>query len=133
MMTDQRADEALSMLGHPSAIETIAADYPAYVIHRERDGAVHGDWVATRGDVTLTSATPSALLVRLESQELSRLQAEHGDRYAIRRTPSVWIATRRDNADVEPTIMCETSDELDAQMTNPRLWGGRTPGPRREL
>lgn len=133
MMTDQRADETRSMLGHPSAIEQIAADYPAYEIHRDRDGATHGDWVATRADVTLTAATPTALLVRLESQELSRLQAEYGDRYAIRRTKTMWIGTRRADDGTEPTIIRDTSEELDAAMAHPGLWGARTPGPRTPL
>lgn len=133
MMTDQRADEARSMLGHPSAIEQIAADYPAYAIHRERDGVSHGDWVADREGVTLNAASPSALLALLESQELSRLQEAHGGRYAIRRTPPMWIATCRVDDGTEPTIIRDTSGDLDAAMANPSLWGGRTPGSRRPL
>src|SRR5690606_24610506 len=107
--------------------------YPAYAIHRERDGAVHGDWVAVREGVELHAETPTALLVRLESQELSRLQAEHGDRYSIRRTPSVWIATRRDDAGWEPTLMADSTEVLGAERANPRRRGARAPGPRREL
>lgn len=131
MMTDQRADQALSMCGHPSAIEQIAADYLAYGIHREHDGACHGHWVATREDVTLTAKTPSALLVALESQELSRLQAAYGDRYVIRRTPSMWIATRRKDDNTEPTIIRDTSEELEAAMDNPGTWGQRPLGAHR--
>ncbi|MEU3020068.1 hypothetical protein ABZ635_22035 [Nocardiopsis sp. NPDC007018] len=127
-MTDQRADEARSLLGHPSAIEQVAADYPAYTIHRDRDGDRHGDWVATRDGVTVSADTVSALLVRLESQELSRLQAAHGERYTVWRQQAMWIGTCRVDDGTEPTIICDTSDALDVAMTNPQLWGGRTPG-----
>lgn len=118
-MTDQRADEARSTLGHPSAIEQIAADYPAYAIHRERHGAHHGDWVATRKDVTLTAPTVVALLVRMESQELSRLQEEHGDRYSIRRIATMWIATARKEQGTEQTIIRDTSADLEEAMEHP--------------
>ena len=130
-MTDQRADAERSLLGHPSAIETIAADYPAYDIHRERDGAHHGDWVAERECVELRAETPPALLVRLESQELSRLQAEHGGRYSVRRLPSMWIATLRQDDGTEPTLIRDTPEELAAAMANPGWWGQRAPLQRR--
>lgn len=91
MMTEQRAPQAALL--YPSAIEAIAADYPQWEISRTREGAVHGDWVAERDGVRVSADSAAGLLVRLGDQELSRLQAEHGDRYRIRRHGNLWMAT----------------------------------------
>lgn len=67
MMTTDRSAEVAGMLGHPSAIEQLAADYPEYEIYRERRDRRHGDWIAARGDVELRAAS---------SEELRRLLQE---------------------------------------------------------
>jgi hypothetical protein len=124
MMTDQRADEAATLHAHPSVIEIIAADYPRWQISRERDGAEHGDWTATRGETTLSAPTARDLLVALEEHELDRLRAEHGTRWKVWRTPRYWMATALVEG-VEPTLMEETPDTLEARMENPGTWGQR--------
>jgi hypothetical protein len=124
MMTDQRADQAAALHAHPSVIEIIAADYPHWRISRTRDGGKHGDWTATRGETTLSAATPAGLLVRLESQELARLQAEYGDRWRVWRTLRYWMATALVE-EIEPTLMEETPAALEARMNNPGTWGQR--------
>ncbi|MFC9087047.1 hypothetical protein [Nocardiopsis dassonvillei] len=122
MMTDQRAEERAALHAHPSAIEIIAADYPAWEISRDRDGTAHGEWQATRDSVTLSAPSPAGLLVRLETQELARLQADHGQRWKVWRTPRYWMATALVDG-VEPTLMEETADQLEARMINPAPWG----------
>lgn len=124
MMTDQRTEEQTALHAHPSAIEIIAADYPAWEISRTRDGAVHGDWTATRGKTTLTAANARALLVALERHELDRLQAEHTGRWKVWRTRRYWMATALVEG-VEPTLMEETPGALEARMINPGTWGQR--------
>ncbi|GAA1454179.1 hypothetical protein [Nocardiopsis tropica] len=120
-MTDQRTERVLRT--YPSAIELLAADYPQWGISRVRDGAAHGDWQATRDGVVLAADSPAGLLVRLEAQELSRLQEAYKDRYWIRRTPSLWIATCRTDNGSEPTLMRDTSCDLEAAMQAPGTWG----------
>lgn len=128
MMTDQRAPERAALHGHPSAIEIIAADYPDWEIRRDRDGHHHGPWKATRGETTLAADSPAGLLVKLEAQELARLQAEHAGRWRVWRTARYWMATALVD-DVEQTLMEETPGALDARMRSPKGWGNRpTPG-----
>ncbi|MFE1099174.1 hypothetical protein ACFW4K_01565 [Nocardiopsis alba] len=69
MMTADRAAEVAAMLGHPSMIEEIAADYPRYEIHRERNGSRHGDWIATQGDVEVRASSVEELRALLQEQE----------------------------------------------------------------
>lgn len=122
MMTDQRAPERAALHGHPSAIETIAADYPDWNICR--GGHRHGPWQATRGETTLSADSPAGLLVKLEAQELARLQAEHTGRWKVWRTPRYWMATALVDG-VEPTLMEETPAALEARMCNPQRWGNQ--------
>ena len=122
MMTDQRAEDQAALHAHPSAIEIIAADFPDWEVSRDRDGATHGSWQATRGNTTLSAPSPAGLLVRLQTQELARLQAEHGTRWKVWRTPRYWMATSRVEG-VEPTLMEDTADRLEARMLNPAPWG----------
>lgn len=117
MMTNQRAGERAALHSHPSAIEAIAADFPLWEISRDRDGAIHGDWEAVRGGVTLTAATPAGLLVRLEAQELARLQADYED-YRVWRTERYWMATAVVDG-VTPTLMEDTAGALEARLRNP--------------
>jgi hypothetical protein len=126
MMTDQRADERAALHAHPSAIEIIAADYPHWEISRDRDGTAHGDWQATRDSVTLSAPTPAELLVRLEAQELARLQDEHSKRWQVWRTRNgrYWMATALVDG-VEPTLMEESAGALEARMLNPEPWGNQ--------
>lgn len=65
--------------------------------------------------------------------ELDRLRAAFGDRYFIRRVGAMWVGTLRRDDGTEPTLVRDTAEELRAAMTNPQLWGGRLPGPRRPL
>ncbi len=116
-MTDQRAEDRAALHGHPSAIEAIAADYPLWEISRRREGSIHSDWEAVRGDVTLTAATPAGLFVRLEAQELSRLQADYPD-YRVWRTERYWMASALVDG-VAPTLLEETADALEARLRNP--------------
>lgn len=124
MMTTQRAKERAALHAHPSAIEIIAADHPEWEINRDRTGAVHGDWQATREGVALTAQSPAGLLVRLEAQELARLQAEYADRWKVWRTPRYWMATAL-VADVEATLMEDTAAQLEERMRNPGSWGNQ--------
>lgn len=117
-MTTQRAKERAALHAHPSAIEIIAADYPEWEINRDRTGAVHGDWQATREGVALTAQSPAGLLVRLEAQELARLQAEYADRWKVWRTPRYWMATAL-VADVEATLMEDTAAQLEERIATP--------------
>lgn len=40
-----------TVLGHwPSASEMLQADYPDWIIYRDRNGATHGLWRAKRAD-----------------------------------------------------------------------------------
>jgi len=56
--------------------------------------------------------------------ELNRLQNEYGQQWRIRRTPRLWIATAR-TPGVEPTIIEDTADALEARLQNPdRSVGG---------
>lgn len=123
MMTDERARERAALHGHPSVIETLAADFPDWEISRDRTGGVHGEWCARRRDVQVTAPTTLALLLRLEEAELSRLRAEYGGRYRIRRTPALWIATCRVDDGTEPTLICDTSWDLEQAMCSPGPWG----------
>lgn len=68
-----------------------------------------------------------------DDPELIQLRTAHGDRYFISRVGALWVATLRRDDGTEPTIVRDTAEELDAAMTNPLLWGGRAPGPRRPL
>lgn len=124
MTTDRHAEEHTLLHTRPSAIEAIAADFPGWEISRERDGARHGAWQAFRDGVTLTAPSPAGLLVRLEAQELARLQAEHGARWQVWRTPRYWMATALVD-DVEPTLMENTADALEARMSSPCGWGNQ--------
>lgn len=125
MMTEQRSSDRAALHGHPSAAEIIAADYPEWEIHREREPDGHGDWVATRGRASLTASTSGGLLVRLEEQELARLQAQYGTEYCIVRTPNMWKATARQDGPTEPTIMRDTSVELEGALRAPAPRIGR--------
>jgi hypothetical protein len=118
MMTDQRADQVADLHGHPSAIETIAADFPDWDIHRDRDGGVHGDWKATREGVGLSAPTTTGLLVRLEAQELARLQEAYRATYRVWRTDRYWMGTAVVDG-VTPTLTEETSAALEARLRNP--------------
>ncbi|MFC6433532.1 hypothetical protein ACFQBR_33455 [Nocardiopsis tropica] len=92
-MTDQRADDRAPLRTRASAIEIVAADHPAWEISRDRDGAAHGHWRATRGDATVSAPTTPELLDALEAHELDRLRAEHVDRWRVWRTPGTgWPA-----------------------------------------
>lgn len=115
MMTDQRAEDRAALHGHPSAIEVIAADYPAWDISREPHA---GPWCATRGETRLSADTPAGLLVRVEEQELARLQADHAHRWRVWRTPNYWMANARVPG-IEPTLMEPTPAALEAKMLNP--------------
>jgi hypothetical protein len=58
--------------------------------------------------------------------DLDRLRAEHGDRYFIRCTDHIWIATDRDrNANTEPTLMADSAEELAEKMANPGQRAGK--------
>ncbi|MFW6638808.1 hypothetical protein ACOALZ_02055 [Nocardiopsis algeriensis] len=103
------------------AFEHLASDYPGWEI--SRDGGERGYWCARRGDVEVTAETPTGLLVRLEARELARLQKEYGKRYSIRRSPTLWIATCRVDDGTEPTLIKDTSHELEAAMCTPGPWG----------
>lgn len=120
-MTDQRAHDRAAPHTHPSAFEILAADYPGWEINRTRAGTRYGPWQANRDEVTLTSESPAGLLVRLEAQELARLQAEHSTRWKVWRTPRYWMATALVDG-VEPTLMEETPAALEARMVNPGTW-----------
>ncbi|MFL1378786.1 hypothetical protein [Nocardiopsis protaetiae] len=121
MTSDQRAIERAALYGHPSAIEVIAADHPDWQISRDDH---HGPWRALRGDTVLTADSPAGLLVKLDFQELSRLQTEHTGRWKVWRTTRYWMATALAD-DVEPTLMEKTSAALEARMRNPHGWGNR--------
>ncbi|WP_431870767.1 hypothetical protein [Nocardiopsis eucommiae] len=68
-----------------------------------------------------------------DDPEVVALRAAHGDRYFISRVGALWMATLRQDDGTEPTLVRDTAEELEAAMANPRLWGGRLPGPRRPL
>ncbi|MDE3725359.1 hypothetical protein PWG71_28625, partial [Nocardiopsis sp. N85] len=116
--------ERAALHGHPSAIEIIAADYPAWEIGRDRHAHRHGPWRAQRDDTVLTADSPAGLLVKLEAQELARLQAEHTGRWKVWRTPRYWMATALVD-DIEPTLMEETPGALESRMLSPKAWGNR--------
>ncbi|MFC9941288.1 hypothetical protein [Nocardiopsis alba] len=61
MVTTDRSAEVAGMLGHPSAIEQLAADYPEYEIYRERRDRRHGDWIAARDDVEVRASSAEEL------------------------------------------------------------------------
>lgn len=113
--------EALREGARPAAFECLAADYPEWKI--SRDGGGRGSWCACRGGVEVTASTTARLLVLLETQELARLQEEHGERYKVRRTPTLWIATCRVDDGTEPTLIKDTSHELEQAMRSPGSWG----------
>lgn len=123
-MTNQRTERTALHI-HPSAIDALAADYPHWEVSRDRTGATHGDWHACRGDVTLSAPTPAGLLVRLETQELARLQDEHGEQWKVWRSKGgSWVATSRTD-DVEQTLMEDTPGALEKRMRNPDPWGNQ--------
>lgn len=117
-MTDQRAEDASALHGHPEAIEVIAADSPHWQISRERRGPTAERWYATREGLTLTADTPAGLLVRVETQELARLQADHVQQWRVWRTPNYWMATARVEG-VEPALMEPAPGALEAKTLNP--------------
>lgn len=119
-MADQRTHTPMRL---SSAFERIAADYPEWTISRDPSPGQRAVWAATRCGVRVVASSPAGLLVRLESQELARLQEEYGDRYSIRRSPTLWIATRRADDGTEPTHIKDTSYELEAAMRAPGTWG----------
>ncbi len=119
-MADQRTHTPMRL---SSAFERIAADYPEWTISRDPSPGQRAVWAATRCGVRMTAPSPAGLLVRLEVQELARLQEEYGGRYEIRRTPTLWIATRRADDGTEPTLIKDTSYELEAAMRSPGSWG----------
>ncbi|MCP3011971.1 hypothetical protein NGM33_01405 [Nocardiopsis dassonvillei] len=106
-----------------SAFERLAADHSGWTISREPRFAIPSVWAATRGTEHLVAPTAADLLDRLEGQELARLQAEYGDRYSIRRSRTLWIATLRVDDGTEPTLMCDTWPELETRMRTPGSWG----------
>lgn len=123
MMTDQRADDRAPLRTRASAIEIVAADHPAWEISRDRDGAAHGHWRATRGDATVSAPTTPELLDALEAHELDRLRAEHVDRWRVWRTPRYWMAGAL-VAGVEPTLMEESA----GAPSSTRARGDSSPG-----
>lgn len=62
--------------------------------------------------------------------DLYRLRAEHGNLWHIRRSGSLWVATRRTDDGVEPTIIEDTPEKLGEHLANPGVWGQRAPRPR---
>lgn len=60
----------------------------------------------------------------LRDSELDRLQAEHSTRWKVWRTPRYWMATALVDG-VEPTLMEESPDALEARMRNPGPWGNQ--------
>jgi len=62
--------------------------------------------------------------------DLYRLRAAHGNRWHIRRNGSLWVATRRTDDGVEPTIIEDTPGRLAARLEAPGTWGQRAPHPR---
>lgn len=60
-----------------------------------------------------------------DAAALDQLQAAHGHRYWIVRTPCMWIATARVDDDTEPTIIRESAHDLAVAMEHPAPRIGR--------
>lgn len=60
-----------------------------------------------------------------DAAALEDLQTEHGHRYWIVRTPSMWIATARVDDGTEPTIIRESAEDLAEAMAHPAPRIGR--------
>lgn len=107
--------------------------YPEWKIIRATSGPHLGELVATHPDISgsICSAEAGQLMLLLKGPELVRLQDLYGDRYRIRNTPHLWIATCRRNDGTEPTIIEDTPGALERRMCEPGRWGQRAPGPRR--
>ena len=65
--------------------------------------------------------------------DLERLRDEHKDLWHIRRRGTLWVATRRTDDGVEPTIIEDSPNRLRARLEAPSTWGQRAPYPRRPL
>ncbi|WP_431889514.1 hypothetical protein [Nocardiopsis alba] len=109
------------------------AAYPKWRITLVDEGPHLGELVATHPDIPgpICSATPERLMLLLKGPELMRLRSAYGDRYWIRTTPNLWIATRRVRDDREPTIIEDTAGDLERRMCEPGRWGQRAPEARR--
>ena len=59
--------------------------------------------------------------------DLYRLRAEYGNRWHIRRNGSLWVATRRTDDGVEPTIIEDSPDRLAERLETPGTWAQRAP------
>lgn len=57
--------------------------------------------------------------------ELARLQALHGERYWIRCSGRMWIATARVDDGTEPTIIRDSAEDLAVAMEHPEPRVGR--------
>lgn len=59
--------------------------------------------------------------------DLYRLRAEHDNLWHIRRNGSLWVATRRTDDGVEPTIIEDSPDRLAERLETPGTWAQRAP------
>lgn len=126
MRTTHHASTVDPLLAYPSAIERIAADYPHYTIHRERQGAHHGAWVAVHEDVQVRANSPADLLERLHSQELIRLRTKFGPQCRVWRDEHTWLAVLRSPDGTERTITRPTPIDLEEGVLHPPRIGQRT-------
>lgn len=113
--------------------EDVRHAYPKWKIIRATSGPHLGELTATHPDIPgpICSATPERLMLLLKGPELLRLRGRYGDRYRIRNTTHLWIATCRRHDNTEPTIIEDTAGELERRMLDPGAWGQRAPKPRR--
>lgn len=65
--------------------------------------------------------------------DLYRLRADYGNAWHIRRNGSLWVATRRTDDGVEPTLIEDSPGRLRARLEAPGTWGQRAPLQRRPL
>lgn len=101
-----------------------------WVVTRDAGGlrAVHPD----QPDRPLHAADTASLHTLLEAAELDRLQRRYLGIWRIWRSDGgSWIASRRINDGVEPTLIEPTLAKLAERMADPHPWGQRhVPAPR---
>lgn len=59
--------------------------------------------------------------------DLYRLRAEFGNLWHVRRNGALWVATRRTDDGVEPTIIEDSPERLAERLETPGTWAQRAP------
>jgi hypothetical protein len=92
--------------------------YPEWTITRATRGPRLGELIATHPAIPskFHGITPEQLALRLEAPELWRLQECYGDRYSIRRTPGLWMATPLRSVGGGAPLTEDTPDALEQQI-----------------